>query len=85
VPGSGVAIGASGLRGPVAAAWRGPSANYRLTPRTVSGMRPGRRAAASGLAGDGAWVVMRSRSQAAMTAQIAKTAMTSTTWRKIAV
>jgi hypothetical protein len=36
------------------------------------------------LTGGGAWISVRSRSKAAVTAQIANAAMTSTVWRAIA-
>ena len=86
VPGGGVAIGASGRRGRAAAACGGAAASRRWISRTVSGMSPGLDGGAwAGPAGGGAWEPVRSRSWAAVTAQIARAAMTSTVCRRTAV
>jgi len=52
---------------------------------TVSGIIPGPAGGGwSGRAGGGGWVSVRSRSKAAVVAQMANAAMTSTVWRAIA-
>jgi hypothetical protein len=57
-----------------------------LISGTVSGIMPGSGGGAwSGAAGGAAWVSVRPRSRAAVTAQMARAAMTSTAWRAIAV
>lgn len=57
----------------------------RMTSGTVSGIVPGLAGAAGrGLVGGGAWVLVRSHSNAAVTAQIANAAVTSTVGRVIA-
>ena len=62
------------------------AASRRLISGTVSGIIPGSGGGGwSGLTGGGAWVSVRSWSRAAVTAQIARAAMTSTVWRAIAV
>ena len=62
------------------------SASRRLISGTVSGIMPGSGGGDwSERVGVGAWVSVRSFSSAAVTAQIARAAMTSTAWRRIAV
>ena len=63
----------------------GGVASRRVISGTVSGIIPGSAGGGwSGLAGGGAWVSVRSRSKAAVTAQMARAAMTRTVWRAIA-
>ncbi len=71
---------------PGGSGWATARASSLRISRTVSGMRPRLAGgAASGPVGGRAWVPVRSRSIAAMTAQTAKAAMTSTMCRRIAV
>jgi hypothetical protein len=66
----------------------GPAARVvsrRVISGTVGGIIPGSAGGGwLGRAGDGACVSVRSRSKAAVTAQTASAAMTSTVWRAIA-
>ena len=58
------------------------AASRRLISGMVSGIMPGSGGGGwSGLTGGGAWVSVRSFTSAAVTAQIARAAMTSTAWR----
>jgi len=64
----------------------GGGVSRRVISGTVSGIIPGSAGGGwSGRAGGGAWVSVRSRSKAAVTAQAARAAMTRTVWRAIAV
>ena len=83
-----VAASPAGPVGGVAgrAGWGSRAPSRRAISGTVSGIMPGSAGGGwPGRTGGGAWVSVRCLSRAAVMAQMARAAMTSTVWRAIAV